>query len=86
MCLVFKKNAVAGLGDVGVALLGVVVTGKVRIIKNRSFDPTTVQGTKGGLNLDTVTQDIPKCPCGEALPKVFVEMLNIESSIISRES
>ena len=68
-CLAFKKKAVAGLGDVRVASLGAVVTSKVRIINDLSFDPTTVRGTKGGLNLDTVTQDIPRCR-GEALPKL----------------
>ena len=66
----FFFKAVAGLGDVRVASLGAVVTSKVRVINDLSFDPTTVRGTKGGLNLDTVTQDIPRCLCGEALPKL----------------
>ena len=69
-CLAFKKKAVAGLGGVRVASLGAVVTSKVRIINDILFDPTTVRGTQGGLNLDTVTQDIPRCLCGEALLKL----------------
>ena len=68
-CLAFKKKALAGLGDVRVASLGAVVTSKMRIINDLSFDPTTLRGTKGGLNLDIVTQDILRCLCAEALPK-----------------
>ena len=81
-----KKKAVAGLGDVRVAALGAVVTSKVRIINDLSFDPTTVRIPKGGLNLDTVTQDMPRCLCGEALPELLAEIYNSESSILSRES
>ena len=79
-CPAFKKKAVAGLGDVRVASLGDVVTSKVRIINDLSFDPTTVRGTKGGLNLDTVTQDIQRCQCGEALPKLSAKNINILNS------
>ena len=80
-CLVFKMKAVAGLGDVRVAPLGAVVTSKVRIINGLSLEPTTVGGTKGGLNLDTVTQEIPRCLCGEALPDLLAAILNSESNI-----
>ena len=65
----FQKKAVAGLGDVRVASPGAVVTSKVRIINDLSFDPATLRGTKGSLNLDIVTQDIPRCLFAEALPK-----------------
>ena len=85
-CQFFKKEAVAGLGYVRVAPLGAVVTSKVRIINDLSFDPTSVRGTKGSLNLDTMTQDIPRCLCGEALPKLLAKILKSESSILSRES
>ena len=73
------QKAVAGLGDVRVAPLGAVVTSKVRITNDLSFDPTTVRGTKGGLNLDTVTEDIFRCLCGEPLPRLLAETLNSES-------
>ena len=75
-CLAFKKKAVAGLGDVKVVPLGVVVTSKVPIINELSFDPTTARGTKGGLNLDTVTQDIQKYLCSEALLKLLAKKIN----------
>ena len=86
ICPVFKKKAVAGLGDVRVAPLGAVVTSKVRIINDLSLGPTTVGGTKGGLNLYTVTRGIPRCLCGEALHKLLAKILNSESSIFSRKS
>ena len=50
-----------------------MVTSKVRIINDLSLDPITVGGTKGGFNLDTVTQDIPRCLCDEALPKLLAK-------------
>ena len=78
MGLGFKKKAVAGLGDVRVTPLGAMVTIKVRTINDLSFDSTTVRRTKGDLNLDTVTQDIPRCLCGEALPRLLAEILNSE--------
>ena len=80
-----KNKAVAGLG-VRVAPLGAVVTSKVRIINDLSLDPITLGCTKGGLDLNTVTQDILRCLCGEALPKLLAKISNSESSILSRES
>ena len=63
-----------------------MVTSKVRIINDLSLDLTTVGGTKGGLNLGTMTQNIPKSQCGEALPKFLAKILNSESSILLRDS
>ena len=78
MWLVFKKKTVAERGNVRVAPLGAVVTSKMWIINDLSLDLTTVGGTKGGLNLDTVTQDLPRCLlCGEALPKLLAKNIKI---------
>ena len=77
-CLVFKKRAAAELEHVRVAPLGAVVTSKVRIINDFSFDPNTARGTKGGLNRDTLTQDIPRCLCGDALPKLLAEIVRLK--------
>ena len=76
-CLVIKKRAAAELEHVKVAPLGAVVTSKVWIINDFSFDPNTARGTKGGLNRDTLTQDIPRCLCGEALPKLLAEIVRL---------
>ena len=76
-CLVFKKRVAAELEHVRVASLGAVVTSKVRIINDFSFDPNTARCTKGGLNWDTLTQDIPRCLCGEALPKLLAETVRL---------
>ena len=78
MWLVFKKKTVAERGNVRVARLGAVVTSKIWIINDLSLDLTTVGGTKGGLNLDTVTQDLPRCLlCGEALPKLLAKNIKL---------
>ena len=75
--LVFKRRVAAELKDVRVVPLGAVVTSKVRIIHDFSFDPNTARGTKCGFNLDTLTQDIPRCLCGEALPKLLAEIVRL---------
>ena len=51
--------------------MGAMVTHKVRIINDYSFDPTTARGEKGGLNRDTVSEEVPPCLCGEALPALL---------------
>ena len=53
------------------APLGAVVTHKVRIINDYSFDVDAARGEKGGLNEDTQTQDVPKCLCADALPSLL---------------
>ena len=76
-CLVFKKRAVAEMEDVRVTPLGAVLTSKVQIINDFSIDPKTARGTKGGLNRDTLTQDIPRCLSGEALPKLLAKIVRL---------
>ena len=63
-----------------------MVTSKVRIINDLSFDPTTLRGTKGGLNLDIVTQDIPRCLCAEALPKFYGKIYIYQTQNLSLKS
>ena len=53
------------------APLGAVVTHKVRIINDYSFESGAARGQKGGLNRDTLTEEVPKCLCGEALPALL---------------
>ena len=70
-CLVFTREAVEKIVGLRVAPLGAVVTHKVKIINDYSFDPTTARGEKGGLNHDTVSEKVPPCLCGEALPALL---------------
>ena len=48
-----------------------MVTHKIRIINDYSFDPSTARGEKGGLNRDTVSEEVPPYLCGEALPALL---------------
>ena len=66
-CLVFTREAAENIVALRVAPLGAVVTHKVKIINDHSFDPTTARGEIGGLNRDTVSEEVPPCLCGEAL-------------------
>ena len=70
-CLVFTREAAAKIVGLGLAPLGAVVTHKVRIINDYSFDPSTARGEKGGLNRDKVSEEVPPCLCGEALPALL---------------
>ena len=58
----------------------------MRIINDFSFDPTTLRGTKGGLNLDIVTQDILRCLCAEALPKFSGKIYKYQTQNLSLKS
>ena len=70
-CLVFTRKAAAKIIGLRVAPLGAVVTHKVKIINDYSFDPSTARGVKGGLNRDTVSEEVPPCLCREALPTLL---------------
>ena len=70
-CLVFTREAAEKIVGLRVTPLGAVVTHKVRIINDYSFDPSTVRGEKGGLNRDTISEEVPPCLCGEALPALL---------------
>lgn len=51
--------------------LGAVVTHKVRIMNDYSFDAGVARGEKGGLNSDTQTEEVPKSLSGDALPTLL---------------
>ena len=70
-CLVFTRDAAEKIVGLRVAPLGAVVTHKVRIINDYSFNPSTARGEKGGLNRDTVSEEVPPCLCEEALPALL---------------
>ena len=66
-CLVFTREAAEKIVWLRVAPLGAVVTHKVRIINDYSFDPSTARGNKEGLKRETVSEEVPPCLCREAL-------------------
>ena len=65
--LVFDRESAASLKGLRVAPLGAVVTHKVRIINDYSFGAGAARGEKGGLNRDTITEEVPKFLCADAL-------------------
>ena len=67
-CLVIQTSAAHEIPNVRVSPLGAVVTHKVRIINDFSFE-TQSKRKKGGLNADTDPDTVPQCSCAEALPK-----------------
>ena len=73
----FQKKSSSSLGRRQSCPLRAVVTSKVRIINDSFFDLNTARGTKCDLNLDTPTQDIPRYLCGEALPKLLIEIVRL---------
>ena len=76
-CLVLNRAAAAEVAGIRIAPLAAVVTNKVRIINDFSFDPTTARGVQGGLNRDTLKDEIPRCLCGKALPKFLAEITSL---------
>ena len=59
--------------------LAAVVTHKVRIINDLSFDEQR-QGEKGGLNGDTDPDTVPQCLCAHALPKFIDELVALRKN------
>ena len=76
-CLVFTRKAAAKIVGLRVAPLRAVVTHKVRVINDHSFDPSTAKGEKGGLNRDTVSEEVPPYLCGEALPTLLNVLIDL---------
>ena len=75
--LVFERESAASLKGLRVAPLGAVVTHKVRIINDYSFEAGAARGEKGGLNRDTQTEEVPKCLCGDALPALLKALTDL---------
>ena len=68
---VFNRESAAALKGLRVAPLGAVVTHKIRIINDYSFDVDAARGETGGLNRVTQTEDVPEGLCGDALPSLL---------------
>ena len=76
--MVFTREAAAKIVRLRVAPLRAVVTHKVGIIDDYSFDPSTASGEKGGLNRDTVSKEVPPCLCGEALSALLNVLTDLQ--------
>ena len=61
-----------------------VVTHKVRIINDWSFDAQSRE-KKGGLNKDTDPGTVPQCLCALALPTFLDELVSLRKSSRKRE-
>ena len=83
-CLVFTREAAEKIVGLRVAPLGVVVTHKVRITNDYSFDPSTARGEKGGLNRDTISEEVPLCLCGEVLPALLNVLTDLRIRFTNR--
>ena len=70
-CLGFTRETAAKIVGLRVAPLRAVVTHKVRVINDCLFDPSSARGEKGVLSRDTVSEEVPPCLCGEALPTLL---------------
>ena len=66
-CLVIKKSAAHEIPNVRVLPLGAVVTHKVRVINDLSFDLYN-RAKRGGLIAETDVNSVPSSLCAEALP------------------
>ena len=77
--LTTKRSATQEIPNLRVSPLGVVVTHKVRIINEFSFEAQT-RKNKGGLNADTDTDSVPQCLCAEALPKLLAELVSLRKN------
>lgn len=69
-------NEVHGLR---VASLGAVGTNIARTINEFSFDPNSPSGMQGGLNADALAAEIPRCLCGDSLPKFSTEVTRLRA-------
>ena len=62
-----------------VAPLEAVAIHNFRINDDYSFDPSTARGEKGGLNRDTVSEEVPPSLCGEALPTLLNVLMDLQT-------
>jgi len=77
-CLVIQKSSAHEIPILRVSPLAAVVTHKVRIINDLSFDVQS-RGEKGGLNGDTDPDTVPQCLCAHALPKFLDELVTLRN-------
>ena len=71
-----QKSAAQETPKLRVSLVAAVVTHRVRIINDLSFDEQS-RGKKGGLNGATDPDNVPQCLCAHALPKFFYELVTL---------
>ena len=71
-----QKSAAHDIHNLRGSLLAAVVTHKVRIINDLSFDVQSREN-KGGLNGNTNPDTVPQCLCAEALPKFLDELVTL---------
>lgn len=72
-CLAFPEKGAKEIHRVLLAPLGAVVTSMLRLVNDHSFD----QGQKvkkAGVNADTCTDEVPPCPCANALQERLAEL------------
>ena len=75
-CLVIQKSAANEIPNLRVSPLGAVVTHKVRIMNDFSFETQSTK-KKGGLNEDTDPDTVPQCLCADALPTFLTELVSL---------
>ena len=75
-CLVIRKAAAHEIPNLRVSPLATVVTHKVRVINDLSFEVAN-RAKKGGANGDTDPDAVPRCLCAEALPKFLAEIVRL---------
>ena len=75
-CLVIRKSFARQIPNLRVSLLGAVVTHKVRIINDLSFE-LRHRNKKGGLNRDTDSDSVPPCLRATTLPKFLTEIVSL---------
>ena len=69
-----QKSAAHDIPNLNVSPLAAVVTHKVRMRNDISFDEQS-RRKKGHLNRDSDPDTVPRCLCAHALPKVFYELV-----------
>ena len=70
------KSAAHEIPAFRVSPLGAVVTHKVRIMNDFSFETQSTK-KKGGLNEDTDPDTVPQCLCADALPTFLTELVSL---------
>ena len=83
-CLATQKSAAHDIPNVRLSSLAAVVTHKVPIINDLSFDVQSRE-EKGGLNGGTDPDTVPQCLCAEALPKFLDELVTLRKKFPENE-
>ena len=81
-CLVIVKTAAHEIPNVRVLPLGPVVTHKVRVINDLSYDLFNRAKTRG-LNAETDVNSVPPSLCAEALPEFLTKLVSLRAETLS---